>query len=163
MKKKLLLSFLLAGLGSAQAAQAQAALVNLIGAGIRLGVQAARRPKTGATPVVAAPAVVPVQAAAPVAPAPLPLVLHRTPAEQLPKRGAPQITALETALDRCHTTLLADSAGVICPAAQRTALQQAIMQVAQASPGWDLQPYQREAAFYVAEDIRRQQLVALPK
>lgn len=167
MKKYLFTLGLLAGLGEVQAVHAQASLlVNLIGAGVRLGVHAARKPKGGlpaAEAPAGAPAATPVAPVATGAPTRPQLVLHRTPTDQLPKRGATQITALETELDRCHSSLLADSTGVVCPLAQRTVLQHAIMRVAQASPSWNLQPYQQEAAFYVAEDIRRQQAAAVAK
>ena len=157
MKKTVLTFFLVAGLGSAHTALAQAGLVNLIATGVRLGVSAARKPKAG----VAAP--IPVQPvaatpAAPVAHAPnrQQLVRQRTPADKLPTRGSAEILAFEAQLDRCHAALLADSTSIICPPAQLTALQQAAVRVARAQPSWDLQPYQRETAFDLAEDAHRQ-------
>ena len=159
MKKTVLTFFLVAGLGSAHEALAQAGLVNLIATGVRLGVSAARKPKAG----VAAPIPVQPVAATPAAPATVAhapdrqlLVRQRTPADKLPKRGSEEILAFEAQLDRCHAALLADSTSIICPPAQLTALQQAAVSVARAQPSWDLQPYQRETAFYLAEDAYRQ-------
>ncbi|GAA3989138.1 hypothetical protein [Hymenobacter antarcticus] len=51
---------------------------------------------------------------------------------------------------------LADATSIICAPTQLTALQQAAVSVARAQPSWDLQPYQRETVFYLAEDAYRQ-------
>ena len=163
MKKRLLAFFLFVGLGSAHTAQAQAALVNLIATGLRVGVGAAMKHKPATNPGTTTPSAAqqtaPPATSAPAISAPEPheLVLQRTPADKLPKRGATQITALEAELDRCRAAMLADPAGLICPPAQRTALQNAAVSVARAQPSWDLRPYQQETAFYLAEDARRQQ------
>ncbi|MVN77005.1 hypothetical protein GO988_11775 [Hymenobacter sp. HMF4947] len=88
------------------------------------------------------------------------LVMHRTPADKLPKQAAEQITSLETQLERCHAAMLASPTGSVCSPEQRTAIQEAAVNVARARPGWNLQPYQQEMAFYLAEDARRQQPAA---
>lgn len=171
MKKLLFSAVFLVGLGSAQVAQAQAALVSLISTGIRLGVMAATQPKLtpeqkaakkAADKAAADKAVAdqeaaehsPVALAAPAAPTEL--VMHRTPADKLPKKAAAQITDLEAQLDRCHAAMLATPAGPVCTAEQRAAIQAAAISVARAKPGFDLHPYQQEMAYYMAEDARRQ-------
>lgn len=50
------------------------------------------------------------------------LRMQRTPAAKLPKKGAEQITALETELTRCHAALEAAPTGTICTPEQRAAL-----------------------------------------
>lgn len=86
--------------------------------------------------------------------------MQRTPADQLPRKGAEQVTALETQLDRFHTALVADSTSSLCTPEQRAAIQTAIVNLARAESRWDLQPYQKESTFYLAEDARRQQAAA---
>lgn len=165
MKKLVLSASLLLGLGAAQHAHAQAALVNLIGAGIRLGVGAATRPKLTAEQLAAQRAATDkvtaereaAERAVTGSAVPTELVLHRTPADKLPKQAATQITALEAQLERCHAAMLASPTGPVCSAEQRALIQQSAIEVARAKPGWDLHPYQQEMAFYLAEDTRRQQ------
>lgn len=82
--------------------------------------------------------------------------LQRTPADKLPKKGAEQITALETELTRCHAALEASPTGTICTPEQRAALQQALVAVARTGQTQHVPVYQEEAAFYLAEDARRQ-------
>ncbi len=162
--KKLVLSVAVAiGLSSAHPAQAQMGpLVNLIGAGLGLGARMALQPKL--TPEQKAAQ----QAAAKEATdskatehvgtaAPTELVMHRTPADKLPKQAAAQITDLEAQLDHCHAAMLASPAGTVCTAEQRTAIQAAAISVARAKPSFNLAPYQQEMAYYMAEDARRQQ------
>lgn len=163
--KKLVLSVVLAsGLGAAHTAQAQAAFIigRLVGIGVGAAINASRTPK-----------ITPEQKAAQLAqnatsqeeaarntasPAgPTELVMHRTPADKIPKKAAAQITDLEAQLDQCHAAMLATPAGAICTAQQRAAIQAAAISVARAKPGFDLAPYQQEMAFYMAEDGRRQQ------
>jgi hypothetical protein len=162
MKKLLLPFFLIIGLGTVQTVNAQAALVNLVGLGLRLGTSAALKnkqaPKAAEQPSpekLAADKVAADKAA--IAAAPQALVMQRTPADKLPKKAAEQITALEAQLDRCHAAMLADPKGVVCTPEQRTAIQSAAVSVARAQSSWDLKPYQQEMAFYMAEDARRQQ------
>lgn len=165
MKKVVLSGIFVFALGAAHHAQAQAALVNLLSTGIRLGVGAATRPKltpeqkaaqqAAEAKAATAQQTAELNAAGPAAPKEL--VLSRTPADKLPKKGAEQITALEAQLDRCHAAMLADAQAVVCSPEQRAAIQQAAIGVARAQPSWDLHPYQQEMAFYLAEDARRQQ------
>jgi hypothetical protein len=85
--------------------------------------------------------------------------MHRTPADHLPKKGAEQVTALETELDRCHTALLANANGAICTPEQQAALQTAMRNLAKVNTG-NMPAYQQEATFYLAENTRRQQAAA---
>ena len=48
----------------------------------------------------------------------------------------------------------------LCTPGQRTAFQAAIVRLVWAQSQWDLQPYQQEAPFYLAEDARRQRASA---
>lgn len=155
VKKQVLLPLLFAGFGAAHSAQAQGALVDVIRAGIHVGTAIATSAKRPVA-VPAAPTAPTVISAAQVAASFQQLKRQRTPAGQLPPRGAEAIAALEAQLERCHETYLVDSTGVICSPAQRTALQQASIRIVQANSNWDLQPYQREASFYIGEDSRRQ-------
>ena len=84
--------------------------------------------------------------------------MQRTLAAQLPKKGAEQVTEVETQLDHFHAAMLADSASTLCTPEQRTAIQTALVSLARAQSRWDLQPYQKEATFYLAEDARRQKV-----
>lgn len=81
----------------------------------------------------------------------------RTPTDQLPKKGAEQVVAMETELDRCHAALLASPTGPVCSPEQRTAIQTAVVNLARAGSSKNLPSYQQEATFYLAEDARRQQ------
>lgn len=167
--KKLVLSTVLAlGLGAVHTTQAQVGpLVNLIGAGLGLGTRLALQPKL--TPeqkaaqqaaTAANQATAERNAASPAVPAEL--VVHRTSADKMPKQAATQITDLETQLDRCHAAMLASPTAAVCSAEQRAAIQSAAVSVARAKPGFDLQPYQQEMAYYMAEDARRQQAPTPP-
>ena len=89
--------------------------------------------------------------------------MQRTPADKLPKKGAEQITALETQLERCHAALVAAPTGAICPPEQRAALQQALVAVARTGKAPNMPAYQEEAAFYLSEDARRQPAAAPAK
>jgi len=168
MKKLILSASLFFSLGAVNAAQAQAAvLANLISTGLRLGLSAGRQHKqtaeqlatqqANAAKAAATSANQVAQLAAAGPAAPRELVMHRTPADQLPKQAAAEITSLEDQLEQCHTAMLASPTGSVCTAGQRAAIQDAAVSVARAKPGWDLQPYQQEMAFYMAEDARRQQ------
>jgi len=84
----------------------------------------------------------------------------RTAPDQLPKKGAEQIVAMETELERCHTALLASPTGAVCTPEQRTAIQTAVINLARAKSSKNLVAYQQEATFYLAEDARRQQAAA---
>lgn len=148
--KKLVLSLIgCAGLlGSATEARAQAGLlVPGITAGIGLLRMAGRnKNKAAEAPATAGTSTYRGQQFA----------MQRTPADQLPRKGAAEVTAVETQLNQFHTALLADSTSALCTPEQRTAIQTALVSLARARPGWNLQPYQQEATFYLAEDARRQ-------
>ncbi len=164
MKRFLFSIVLLSGLSTVQAAQAQGSLVHLITAGTMLGTRALMKNKqpVPVKPIDQATADKNAAAntAAIIAAQPKELVPHRTPTDQLPRKGAEQITALEAQLEQCHAAMLANPSGVICTPEQRTAIQNAAVGVARAQSGWNLQPYQQEMAYYQAEDARRQQAVA---
>ncbi len=150
MNKKIPALGLFLALAGADQAQAQASLlVHGISAGIGLGRMAARKKEAATVPTAAME-----QYRGQSYP------VLRTPAEQLPKKGAAEITAVETQLDRFRTALRADSTSALCTPEQRTAFQAAIVSVARAQSRWDLQPYQQEATFYLAEDARRQRTAA---
>lgn len=150
MNKKLSVMGLLLVLAAADHAQAQASLIaNGLVAAFNIGRMAARKKET---------ANVPVATTEKYRGQSYPVL--RTPAEQLPKKGAAEITAVETQLDRFRTALRADSTGALCTPEQRTAFQAAIVSLARAQSKWDLQPYQQEATFYLAEDARRQRTAA---
>lgn len=170
MKKLVLSIVLLLGLGAAQTAQAQAAFLigRLVGIGVSTAIGAARAPKLTpeqkaaqqqeAARTLADQAAAERSASSPAVPKEL--VQYRTPADKLPKQAAVQITDLEAQLDACHAAMLAHPTGAVCSPEQRAAIQQAAVSVARAKPGFDLQPYQQEMAFYMAEDARRQQTAA---
>ena len=148
MKKVLRSLALLLGLGQLPAAHAQiGVMANLLGAGINAGRAVHRRANTPPTPAMSTyegrqfP-------------------MQRTPADQLPKKGAEPIAAMETELDRCHAAMLASPTGPICTPEQRTAIQTAIVNLARAGSSKSLPVYQQEANFYLAEDARRQQAAA---
>jgi len=143
MKKFILPIIGLVLLGTAVEAQAQANLVHGITAGIGLARMAARNKDKAADP--AATSTYRGQK----------FPMQRTAANQLPKKGAEQVTAVETQLDRFHTALLADSASALCTPEQRTAIQTALVSLGRAQSNWSLQAYQQEATFYLAEDARR--------
>ncbi len=86
---------------------------------------------------------------------------RRTPIEQLPLEGQAEILRLETLLQQAYTALTADPAAPVFPAWRAEAVEQAAHQAAAVVPAWDQSAYQREAAFYAAEEARRHP--ALPK
>jgi hypothetical protein len=148
MKKVILSLALLLGLGELTAVHAQiGVMANLLGAGINAGRAMHRRANMPPTPTMSAyegrqfP-------------------MQRMPADQLPKKGAEPIVAMETELDRCHAAMLASPTGPICTPEQRTAIQTAIMNLARAGSNKNLPNYQQEANFYLTEDTRRQQAAA---
>ena len=146
MKKTLLLLFF--GLGTLGAARAQGVLVNGIGAGIgfarMMHKKAADKKKDAATATAGS-----YQGKN--------FPMQRTPANELPKKGAEQISGLEQELDHAHSALLASESGPLYTPEQRVALQAAIASVAQMQSKANIAAYQAEAAFYLAEDARRQQ------
>ena len=152
MNKKLpaLGLFLAFALASADQAQAQASLIaNGVVAAFNLGRMVARNKETTALPTATME-----QYRGKSYP------VLRTPAQQLPKKGAAEITAVETQLNRFRTVLWADSTSALGTPEQHTAFQAAIVSLTRAQPRWELQPYQQEATFYLAEDARRQRAAA---
>ena len=146
MKKKLPALGLFLALACADQAQAQASLIaNGVVAAFNLGRMAARKKEA-----VTVPAATQEQYRGQSYP------VLRTPDGQLPKKGEAEIREVETQLDRFRTALRADSTSALCTPEQRTAFQAAIVSLARAQSKWDLQPYQQEATFYLAEDARRQ-------
>jgi hypothetical protein len=147
-------------LSAAPAAHAQA---NLIRLGVNSAILAKRLSKnkeTAAANATATPVRTVASATDTYEGKTFPMV--RTPTDQLPKKGAEQVVAMETELDRCHTALLASPTGLICTPEQRTAIQTAVVNLARAQSNKNLAAYQQEATFYLAEDARRQQAAAAP-
>lgn len=142
---------MLLGLAATHAAQAQIGLIHLGTKSALLAHQLSKKSKEGKAEAVAVPTETYQGQSFPV---------QRTPAEQLPAKGKEQIMALETQLDRCHAALLANPAAAICTPEQRVALTDAAVAAARANPSWNQQDYQKEVAFYLAEDVRRQQAAA---
>ena len=155
--KKILLSFLLLT-GVSYAAQAQVGLIRLGVSSVFLAKSLRDKNKQG-NPI-------PVKDAQPAAAAQVASTsgtyegqefpMQRTAADQLPKKGADQVVAMEAELERCHAALLASPTGVVCSPEQRAALQTALTNVAHTKASRNLAAYQQEAAFYVAQDTRRQ-------
>jgi hypothetical protein len=83
--------------------------------------------------------------------------MQRTPADRLPTQHAEAIQTLEAELERCHAALLASPTAPLLTAEQRHTLPQAIINAGRVQPDYNMGPYQQEAAFYFAEDTRRQQ------
>ncbi len=81
--------------------------------------------------------------------------MKRTPDDILAGDAADRITQLETQLALCHTALLADSVGRICPAERLADLQANFKYVGLNRPTWDQKAYRQELKFYQAEDNRR--------
>lgn len=154
MKKIVLPLFgLIALLGTAAEVQAQANLVHGIVAGIGLARMAANK-KSAVQPTNSTISNSTYHGRS--------FPMQRTPINLLPKKGTEQVTTMETQLDRFHTALLADSTSALATPEQRTAIQSAMVGLARAQANWDLQAYQQEATFYLAEDARRQRTNAAP-
>ncbi len=81
---------------------------------------------------------------------------QRTPVEQLPLEGQAEILRLETLLQQAYTALTTDPAAPVFPVWRAEAVEQAAHQAAAVVPAWNQDAYQREAAFYAAEEARRQ-------
>ena len=154
--KHLLLSLLL--IGAAGSAQAQ--LVNIISTGVRVGVSAAAA-SAGARNYV--------ELADPRAPTPdinvTAATYHgqaypqkRTPPERLKGPGGEQIASHEALLQQCQAALTADSTSAIGNAATWAKLSSSLETIRRNRPTWNVEPYRAEAAFYEAEDTRRQRV-----
>ena len=151
MNKKLSVLSLFLLLAVADQAQAQASLIaNGLVAAFNLGRMAARKN--------AAAASLPTATIEQYRSHSFPML--RTSAELLPKKGAAEVTAVETQLDHFHTALRADSTSTLCTPEQLKTFQAAIASLARAQSKWDLQTYQQEATFYLSEDVRRQHAAA---
>lgn len=162
MKKILLpVCSVVLGLGITSAAHAQ---VNLIRLGVNSAFLAKRLSKNKEAAAAPDGTAIPVRTAASATATyegkTFPMV--RTPTDQLPKKGAERVAALETELDRCHAALLASPTGPICTPEQRKAIQTAVVNLARTQATQNLPAYQQEASFYLAEDARRQQAAAAP-
>ena len=156
MKQLLLVLLLLSG-----AATAQAQLVNLILAGVRVGVSAAGAsrsaagarnyvetadPRANTTDINVTPATYRGRT----------YPQKRTSPGKLKTPGGEQIAWQEAELQKCRAILLADSTtapGTPETWAKINASQEAI---ARERPTWNVQAYRAEAAFYQAEAMRRQ-------
>ncbi|MGI4761573.1 MAG: hypothetical protein ACRYF0_12745 [Janthinobacterium lividum] len=88
--------------------------------------------------------------------------MQRTAPDRLPKQRAEAIQLLEAELERCHAALLASPTAPLLTAEQRHALPQALITAGRAQPDYNIASYQQEAAFYFAEDTRRQQAATTP-
>lgn len=80
---------------------------------------------------------------------------QRTTPETIKGKGAPEILALEAALEQTHQALLADSAQSFLPATQNEAIIAAARKAATVRPAWNYSAYQQELAFYQQEEARR--------
>ena len=146
MKKSILLTAgLLLSVGAAQVAHAQ---VNFIRMGINAATLAKRANKKA--PAEATPMSSYQGQSFP---------MLRTQAEELSGKKGEQTHALETELDRCHSALVSTTNGLICTPEQQAALQTAMRNAAKSKVD-NMDAYQQEAAFYLAENTRRQQAPA---
>jgi hypothetical protein len=147
VKKALLPVFgLLLALGTTQVAHAQ---VNLIRMGINTAILAKRAAKSGAvaegTPMSS------YQGQS--------FPMLRTPAEELSGNKGEQTKVLEAELDRCHSALVSTTSGPLYTPEQQAALKTALHNATKAK-ATNIAAYQQEAAFYLAENTRRQQTLA---
>ena len=79
----------------------------------------------------------------------------RTPLEALPVEGQAELLRLETLLQRAYVAMLAEPNTSFYPQVVADVIQQAAAQAAAVVPTWNHDAYQREAAFYSAEQARR--------
>ncbi len=155
--KQVLLVLLL--LGAASTAKAQ--LVNLISAGVRVGVSAAMAsrssagardyveradPRANTTDVNVTTAAYRGQL----------YPQKRTAPGKLHTPGGEQITWQETELQQYQTAMLADSAATLGTPESWARLKSSQEAIARERPTWNVQAYREEAAFYQAEAARRQ-------
>ncbi|MDQ2794647.1 MAG: hypothetical protein M3Y12_11680 [Bacteroidota bacterium] len=149
-------------LGTASTAQAQ--LVNLLSAGLRVGVSAAvaSRSSAGARNYVegadprANTTDVNLTAAAYQG---QPYSQKRTAPGKLKTPGGEQIAWQEAELQKCQTAMLADSAATIGTPESWARLKASQDAIARERPTWNVQAYRDEAAFYQAEAGRRRAAV----
>lgn len=135
-------------LGPAGAAHAQ--LVNLIATGVRLGVGAGVSANRRGADAKSDATVVPATYRG------LAYPFKRTPAKKLKGESGDQIAYQESLLQQCQTRMLADSTAAIGSPAVWGLLQGSREVIAGQRPQWNTGAYATEAAFYQAEDARRQ-------
>lgn len=85
-----------------------------------------------------------------------PFPRRRTPIAQLPLEGQAEILRLETLLQQAYAAFTASPTAAVFPYWRAEAVEQAAHQAAAVVPTWDQTAYQQEAAFYTAEEVRRQ-------
>ena len=154
MKQLLLLSLLL---GFAGPTRAQ--LFNVISTGVRIGVNAGvaahsqsryADPKAPNADASVTPAAYRGQT----------YPLKRTPPHRLKGPGRDQVAYQESELAKCQAALVADSTQAIGNAETWSMLRGSLEIIARDRPNWNIQAYREEAAFYEAENARRQRVAA---
>lgn len=146
--------FLLTFLFLTTVGTAQAQLERLISLGIGVGIQKGFASREG-------------QAFIPLPNAPDINIVHlkyrgqeypqkRSPATRLDGPGSELIAKQEELLQKYQDVMLRDSAATIATAAEWVALKNLREEIARSRPTMDTKPYAEEAAFYQAEDARRQ-------
>ena len=135
-------------LGPAGAAHAQ--LVNLIATGVRLGVGAGIDAHHRAADTASDATVVPATYRG------LTYPLKRTPAKRLRGDGGDQIAYQESLLQQCQAQMLADSTATVGNPDLWDLLKGSREVIAGQRPQWNTAAYATEAAFYQAENARRQ-------
>ena len=150
----------------ATAATARAQLVDIISAGVRFGTAAALAgrssasardyveladPRANTTDVNVTPATYRGRT----------YPQKRTAPGKLKTPGGEQIAWQEAELQKCQTLMVADTAAFGTPDTW-THLKASQDIIARERPTWNVQPYRDEAAFYEAENARRQRSAALP-
>ncbi|MBF9142632.1 hypothetical protein [Hymenobacter properus] len=148
---------LLALLGAAGAASAQANLIHAISLGTRLGVDAAvagnRKHQDASSDRYVTTATY--HGAS--------YYQKRTPSSKLKGPGGPQIAYQESLLQQCQAALLADSTSALGTAETWAMLQSSRELIARDRPSWAVDAYADEASFYQAETVRRQRRAAAEK
>lgn len=144
---------------------AQAQLVNLISAGVRVGVGAAvasrsasgarnyvetADPRANTTDLNLTQATYRGQA----------YPQKRTPANKLHTPGGELIAWQETELQKCQAAMLADSTAALGTPETWPKLKASQEAIARERPTWNVSAYRAEAAFYQAEATRRQRPAA---
>lgn len=129
---------------------AQAQLVNLLSAGVRLGVGVAINNGRENRDMQSDASIVPVRYHG------LEYPQKRTAAKKLKGPGADQIAYQEELLQKCQAALTADSTTALGNAELWEILQGSRDVIALKRPSWNTEAYADEAAFYEAETLRRQ-------
>ncbi len=92
-----------------------------------------------------------------------PFPRQRTPVAELPLEGQAEILRLETLLQQAYVALTSSPTASVFPFWRADAVEQAAHQAAAVVPTWNQAAYQREAAFYTAEEARRYPAPADPR